>query len=235
MQLTIVSAIDDRVFSIEVWGARACMLRVLASRAALQARISTRSQPEPTARPAPRMAPPPQIDAGESVDTLKAILEADSGIPASQQQLLHGNAPLPPGQPLSAAGVADGAMLMLLPAGGGGGGGGAARGGQAQAQGQGQAQQQAGQQRADPSTELNPDGTAKAPAAFIQTIKGNAAQMAALAQTAPGLAKAIRDENVVALQVGRRRRACVRGGKGRRRWGAGAAAVGLWWGGGWRR
>ncbi|KIZ00728.1 hypothetical protein MNEG_7230, partial [Monoraphidium neglectum] len=156
MQLTIVSAVDDRIFSVE-------------------------------------------IDPNETVDTLKAILEADSGIPSAQQHLLLGDAQLTSGQALAAAGAADGAMIMLLPAPAAGGGGGGARAGQGQGQQQ-QRQQQQQQQRADPMLDLNPDGTAKSPAAFIQALKGNAAQLAALQAHNPALARAVRDEDVVALQ-----------------------------------
>jgi DNA damage-inducible protein 1 len=61
---------------------------------------------------------PVELDANEPFATLMAILEAESGLPAAQQQLLHNGRPLPPsaqGQGLTALGIADGDMLMLMP------------------------------------------------------------------------------------------------------------------------
>ncbi|KAF8060291.1 PHB6 [Scenedesmus sp. PABB004] len=97
-------------------------------------------------------------------------------------------------QALSALGLADGDMLMLMPAqaaggaapraGGARGGGGAAAGG-----------------AADPMLELAPDGSAKVPAAFIQTIKGRPEMLAAIAANNPVLASAIRNDDVPALQA----------------------------------
>ena len=125
-------------------------------------------------------------------------------MPAARQHLVHNNAPLAPGAALSAAGVADGAMIMLLPAPAAGAGAGA---GGAQQQRQGQQQQQQQQQqrpRSDPAVELNADGTAKAPVAFIQALKAQPEQLAALAMSNPSLAKAIRDDDIPKMQVGGR-------------------------------
>jgi DNA damage-inducible protein 1 len=61
---------------------------------------------------------PVELDANEPFATLMAILEAESGLPAAQQQLLHNGRPVPPsahGQGLTALGIADGDMLMLMP------------------------------------------------------------------------------------------------------------------------
>jgi len=59
-----------------------------------------------------------ELDANESVGTLKAILEAESGLPALQQQLLHHGKPLPAARKVNLSpqsGIADGDILMLLP------------------------------------------------------------------------------------------------------------------------
>lgn len=53
----------------------------------------------------------------------------------------------------------------------------------------------------DPSLALNADGSAAAPAAFIQALKSNAQAMAGLRVQNPPLAKIIDDEDVVALQA----------------------------------
>jgi hypothetical protein len=133
---------------------------------------------------------PVELDANETLDTLKAILEAESGLPASQQQLVHHGKPLPAaaaGQTLSAAGVADGDVLMLLPL-------------QPSGQ-QGRSGNQQQQQEHNPMMELAEDGSAKAPAAFIQAVKAQPRMMAALQQSNPALASAIRDEDISVMQV----------------------------------
>jgi hypothetical protein len=61
---------------------------------------------------------PVELDANEPFATLMAILEAESGLPAAQQQLQHNGRPVPPsahGQGLTALGIADGDVLMLMP------------------------------------------------------------------------------------------------------------------------
>lgn len=133
---------------------------------------------------------PVELDANETLDTLKAILEAESGLPASQQQLVHHGKPLPAaaaGQTLSAAGVSDGDVLMLLPL-------------QPSGQ-QGRSGNQQQQQEHNPMMELAEDGSAKAPAAFIQAVKAQPRMMAALQQSNPALASAIRDEDISVMQV----------------------------------
>ena len=132
-----------------------------------------------------------EIDGAETVETLKAILEVESALPAAQQQLLHHGNLLKSDQQLAAAGVSDGDMIMLVPPMAPQGGN---QGGQQQPQ-----QQQ--QQQRNPFTELNADGSAKAPVAFIQQIKSNQELMGQLQHQNPSLAAAIRNEDVEALQV----------------------------------
>jgi hypothetical protein len=132
-----------------------------------------------------------ELDDNETLSTLMAILEAESGIPSVQQQLVHNARPLPDtaaGQTLSALGIANGDMLMLL-----------------QKPAAAPAPQQQQQQRpapSNPNMALAEDGSARAPAAFIQSVKASPVTMAQLATGHPKLAAAIRDEDVAALQVG---------------------------------
>ncbi len=133
---------------------------------------------------------PIHIDADEDVATLMMTLEAEAGVAAANQQLILNGRPLEPGQKLAAAGVADGDLLMLMPRGPPpvqGGGAAGADGGQRAAQ--------------DPAMVLNADGSAQAPAAFIQAVKANAALMTQFQQINPALARAVRDDDISALQV----------------------------------
>lgn len=103
---------------------------------------------------------------------------------------MHNGRPLPPsaaGQTLASLGIANGDILMLLQA----------SPAPQQQQGQGQGQQAA----ANPHMALAEDGSARAPAAFIQSAKASAQLMAQLASTQPALAEAIRNEDIEALQV----------------------------------
>jgi hypothetical protein len=137
-----------------------------------------------------------ELDDSETLSTLQAILEAESGTPAAQQQLVHNARPLPAsatGQTLSALGIANGDMLMLLekpPAG---------AAGAAPQQQQGQQQQPAA--AGNPHMALAEDGSARAPAAFIQSVKASAQTMAQLSGTHPSLATAIRNDDINAVQV----------------------------------
>jgi hypothetical protein len=62
--------------------------------------------------------------------------------------------------------------------------------------------QQQQQPQHDPMMDLNEDGSAKAPAAFIQAVRANADMMAAIQHGNPALAAAIRNEDIPAMQVG---------------------------------
>lgn len=131
-----------------------------------------------------------ELDDGETLSTLQAILEAESNTPAAQQQLVHNGRPLPAsatGQTLSSLGIANGDMLMLMPK---------------QAAATPQQQQQQRQPQANPNMALAEDGSARAPAAFIQTVKASPDTLAQIAASNPPLAAAIRNEDIAALQVG---------------------------------
>jgi hypothetical protein len=129
-----------------------------------------------------------ELDDNETLSTLMAILEAESNIPSAQQQLVHNGRPLldtAAGQTLSALGIANGDMLMLL-----------------QKPPAAAAPQQHQRPAANPNMALAEDGSARAPAAFIQSAKASPETMAMLATSRPNLAAAIRNEDVAALQVG---------------------------------
>lgn len=130
-----------------------------------------------------------ELDDNETLSTLQAILEAESNTPAAQQQLVHNGRPLPAsaaGQTLSALGIANGDVLMLLQ----------------QAPAAAPAQQQRQQQATNAHMALAEDGSARAPAAFIQSAKASPEVMAQLSTAHPDLADAIRREDVPAVQVG---------------------------------
>jgi DNA damage-inducible protein 1 len=138
---------------------------------------------------------PIEIDGGESIETLRMIIEVESAVPSAQQQLFHNNRMLPQTGQLSGAGVVDQDMIMLMPP------------GAAQQQQPGPAGGQQ-QQRVDPAQQLEADGSAKAPAAFIQHMKANAAMLQQLRGVNPSLAAAIEREDIAAMQVGQG--ACMR-------------------------
>lgn len=141
------------------------------------------------------------VDADEVIENVKAICEAETGIPISQQRLLHNGQTLQDGTRLSAAGVSQGDLLMLAPAEPP-----AQRQRPAAAASRPQQGQQSQQGQAPhPAHQLNPDGSAAAPAAFIQTLKANPELMLQLEHTNPPLADAIRKENVDAMQQELRR------------------------------
>lgn len=133
-----------------------------------------------------------ELDGDSTLSTLKAILEAESGVPSVQQHLVFKGRALPPtanGQTLSALGVTDGELLELHPM----------QQTEGAAGGQRRTQQQQAQQ--DPMLELAEDGSAKVPAAFIQAVKGKAEVMASIQQANPTLATAIRNEDITSMQV----------------------------------
>jgi DNA damage-inducible protein 1 len=151
------------------------------------------------------------LDGGETLDTLKAVLEAESGVPAAQQRLLLNGKPLAasgggdgaaaptPTLTLAAAGMADGDMLMLLPPPSAAepAGGGAARSGRAPASNGGGGPDAALRD----AVALGPDGKALRPAAFIQAAKASPQLLAQLERAFPPVADAVRAEDPAALQA----------------------------------
>lgn len=98
-------------------------------------------------------------------------------------------------QKLGASGVGDNDIIQVLP-------GQAPQRQRAPQQQQQQApqQQQAQAPQQNPALQMNPDGSAVSPMAFISTIKADANALSMLAVNNPGLHKAIRDEDVAAVQ-----------------------------------
>lgn len=55
------------------------------------------------------------VDANETVENLKALLEVETGLPLAQQRLIHNGRELQNNSTLGASGVANGDLLMLMP------------------------------------------------------------------------------------------------------------------------
>ncbi|KAL4423497.1 hypothetical protein ABPG77_003630 [Micractinium sp. CCAP 211/92] len=125
------------------------------------------------------------LDANDPVETLKAVLEAETGYPAAQQRLIHNGKELPAsGQTLGGLGLQANDLLVLLrrPAAG------------AAPAAASAAQQQRQQQQGEP---FNPDGSAKDPEALMQMLAGSPAQLASLPA---GLQEAVRARDVGRFQ-----------------------------------
>lgn len=134
------------------------------------------------------------LDPNDSVDTLKAVLEAETGLAAEQQRLLHNGRDVAAGQTLGAAGIQANDLLMLLrrvPAG-------AAR----TAQQGGTAQPAAAPQAAGNPVAQNPDGSAINPELMMQLLESQPGQ---LEQLPPDLQAAVRSKDVAALQAALRK------------------------------
>ncbi|KAL4437177.1 hypothetical protein ABPG75_004316 [Micractinium tetrahymenae] len=126
------------------------------------------------------------LDANDPVETLKAVLEAETGCPAAQQQLIHNGRQLPAsGQTLGGLGLQANDLVMLLRRPAGAGAAPAAAG----------AAQPQPQQPGDP---LNPDGSAKNPEQLMQMLAGNPVQLANLP---PQLQAAVRAQDVGRFQA----------------------------------
>ncbi|PRW58158.1 DNA damage-inducible 1 [Chlorella sorokiniana] len=128
------------------------------------------------------------LDPNDSVDTLKAVLEAETGLAAEQQRLLHNGRDVASGQTLGAAGIQANDLLMLLrrvPAG-------AARPAQ-----QGAAAQPAAAQQAGNPVAMNHDGSAVNPELLMQFLESQPGQ---LEQLPPDLQAAVRSKNVAGMQ-----------------------------------
>lgn len=55
------------------------------------------------------------IDANETVENVKALLEVETGTPHAQQRLVHNGRELQNNSTLSASGVGNGDLIMLVP------------------------------------------------------------------------------------------------------------------------
>ncbi|KAK9825142.1 hypothetical protein WJX81_003922 [Elliptochloris bilobata] len=117
----------------------------------------------------------------DSVDTLMAILEAETGVGTSQQRLLHNGKELLAGCSFSSAGVKDGDLISLL---------------QARPPGPLPGASQAAQGLAAP--QRNADGSLADPQAFIGGLLAN---LGVLASIPPAMADVVRRGDVATLNT----------------------------------
>ncbi|KAE8784159.1 DNA damage-inducible protein 1 [Hordeum vulgare] len=113
------------------------------------------------------------VDPDESVENLKALLEVETQVPLQQQLLQFNGKEMSNSEKLSAIGVHDGDLVMLVAS------------------------------NIRPSQDimrLNPDGSAVNPQAFQQHIRGDSQLMAQLLQNDPSLAQAILGGDITELQ-----------------------------------
>uniref|UniRef100_A0A2P2KI35 DNA damage-inducible protein 1 n=1 Tax=Rhizophora mucronata TaxID=61149 RepID=A0A2P2KI35_RHIMU len=114
------------------------------------------------------------VDPHESVENVKALLEVETQVPLQQQQLLYNGKEISNNEKLSALGIKDEDLLMMVSN--------AALGG--------------------PTNDLalNPDGSAVNPGAMQQYLRRDSNMMAQLFQTNPELAQAILGNDLNRLQ-----------------------------------
>ncbi|KAJ9525562.1 hypothetical protein QJQ45_003058 [Haematococcus lacustris] len=148
-----------------------------------------------------------RVDGDTTIDTLKAILEAETGISSHEQALIVNNRALRDSyvkehlvqgrDTAQSSGLKDGDVIQMMPQPAPGQG----RQGLSHAQ-QAQAPRSAApqQQPAAAPSALLPDGSAASPAGFITAIKQDTATLAALSVNMPELARAIREDNHALLQ-----------------------------------
>ncbi|XP_010523593.1 PREDICTED: DNA damage-inducible protein 1-like isoform X3 [Tarenaya hassleriana] len=114
------------------------------------------------------------VDPHETVENVKALLEVETNVPLQQQQLLFNGKETRNSEKLSALGVKDEDLLMMISSASSGAAGNDLR--------------------------LNPDGSAVNPAAFQQHLQRDSGLMAQLLQTDPDLSQAISGNNLHKLQ-----------------------------------
>ncbi|KAH1032419.1 hypothetical protein J1N35_044593 [Gossypium stocksii] len=116
------------------------------------------------------------VDPHETVENLKALLEVETMVPLQQQQLLFNGREMNNSEKLSALGVKDDDLVMMVS--------GVASSGSA----------------ARNDLSLNPDGSAVNPAAFQQQIRQDSNLIGQLFQTDPELAQAVVGNDLNKLQ-----------------------------------
>lgn len=122
------------------------------------------------------------VDEGELVENVKAILEVELQIPLGQQQLMFQGAPLLNSTAVGDAGVKDGDLLLVLPV---------------------EAPSRAPQSSGRPAEEVArrlPDGSAADPRALLGAMRSNAGLMANLRATDPRMAAIIDGNDVDTFQ-----------------------------------
>lgn len=130
------------------------------------------------------------LDANDPVETLKAVLEAETGYPAAQQCLIHNGRELPAsGQTLGGLGLQSNDLLVLR-----------AR----PAAGAAPAAASAAPQRQQPGNPLNPDGSAREPDQLMQMLAASPEQLATLPRE---VQDAVRAQDVARFQAELRRMA----------------------------
>ncbi|XP_057528510.1 protein DNA-DAMAGE INDUCIBLE 1-like isoform X2 [Amaranthus tricolor] len=116
------------------------------------------------------------VDPDEAIENVKALLEVESGVTLQQQQLLYNGKEMRNHEKLSALGVSDGDLIMML---------------------------SNANSLSSPSSNdlgLNPEGSAVNPTAFQQHIQRDSNLMAQLYQSDPELAHAISGNDLNKLQ-----------------------------------
>uniref|UniRef100_A0A5B7BC51 Putative DNA damage-inducible protein 1 n=1 Tax=Davidia involucrata TaxID=16924 RepID=A0A5B7BC51_DAVIN len=114
------------------------------------------------------------VDRDESVENLKALLEVETKVPLQQQQLLYNGKEMRNAEKLSALGVSDGDLVMMV--------------------------SNASSGASANELSFNPDGSAVNPAAFQQHIRRDSNMMAQLFQKDPELAQALLGNGLDRLQ-----------------------------------
>ncbi|KAL0691209.1 hypothetical protein Bca4012_090888 [Brassica carinata] len=116
------------------------------------------------------------VDSHETVENVKALLEVEANVPIQQQQLLYNGNEMRNSDKLSALGVKDDDLLMMMVSNASSG------------------------SAAGSDLGMNPDGSASNPAAFQQHIGGDSNIMGQLFQTDPELAQVISGSDLNKLQ-----------------------------------
>ncbi|GFS31708.1 ubiquitin family protein [Actinidia rufa] len=114
------------------------------------------------------------VDRDESVENLKALLEVETQVPLQRQQLLFNGKEMSNADKLSALGVNDGDLIMMI--------------------------SQASSSVSTNDLSLNSDGSAVNPAAFQQQIRSDSNMMAQLFQADPELAQVLLGNDLNKLQ-----------------------------------
>ncbi|CAA7407165.1 unnamed protein product [Spirodela intermedia] len=114
------------------------------------------------------------VDADESVENVKALLEVETGVSTQQQQLHFSGKEMRNSDSLSTIGVKEGDLLMMLSL--------------------------ASSRVSDNDLSFNPDGSAVNPGALQRHIQSNSQMMAQLLQNDPTLAQVILGNDLDVLQ-----------------------------------
>ncbi|KAK8626338.1 hypothetical protein V6N13_133989 [Hibiscus sabdariffa] len=114
------------------------------------------------------------VDPHETVENLKALLEVETNVPLQQQQLLYHGREMQNSEKLSALGVKDDDLIMMVSS--------------------------AGSRASTNDLSFNPDGSAVNPGAFQQHIRSDSNLIGQIFQADPELAQAILGNDLNKLQ-----------------------------------